>query len=156
MLLGGISPGLWGILRRHTYFMARRQKGAVTNQRHWSPIPREPGHRQSLAEAGTLSYAFWPFGAASGHGRLKARYGASGYVFQRAATGHIPFEDGVFAVVMSTFGVAFAPNQDKAAADLFRMCRPGGKIALASWGSGDFIAEIFRVSAIYAPPPPGL
>ena len=71
--------------------------------------------------------------------------------FQPADAENIPFEDGAFDVVMSTFGIAFAPNQDKGAAELLRMCRRGGKIALANWGPGDFIAEIFKVSATYAP-----
>jgi SAM-dependent methyltransferase len=76
--------------------------------------------------------------------------------FQNADAENIPFEDGGFDVVMSTFGVAFAPHQEQAAAELLRVCRRGGKIALANWGPGDFIAEIFRVSAAYAPPPPGI
>jgi ubiquinone/menaquinone biosynthesis C-methylase UbiE len=68
----------------------------------------------------------------------------------------LPFDNGSFDVVMSTFGVSFAPNQDKAASELLRVCSSGGKIALANWGPGEFIAEIFKLSAKYNPPPKGL
>jgi SAM-dependent methyltransferase len=76
--------------------------------------------------------------------------------FQTADAEALPCEGGAFDAVMSTFGVMFAPNQEQAASELLRVCRSGGKIALANWGSGDFVAELFRVSATYAPPPEGL
>ena len=73
--------------------------------------------------------------------------------FQTADVEALPCEDGAFDVIMSTFGVMFAPNQEQAASELLRACRSGGKIALAHWGPGEFVAELFRVSAAYAPPP---
>jgi ubiquinone/menaquinone biosynthesis C-methylase UbiE len=76
--------------------------------------------------------------------------------FQTADVEALPCEDGAFDVVMSTFGVMFAPNQEQAASELLRVCRSGGKIALANWGPGDFVADLFNVSATYAPPPEGL
>lgn len=69
---------------------------------------------------------------------------------------HLPFPDGSFDAVLSTFGVMFAPNQDRAAAELVRVCRPGGKIGLASWTPDGYIGELFRVMSGFVPPPPGL
>jgi SAM-dependent methyltransferase len=68
----------------------------------------------------------------------------------------LPFEDGAFDVVLSTFGVMFTPDQARAAAELARVCRPGGRIALASWTPDGFIGRVFRTMARYAPPPAGL
>jgi ubiquinone/menaquinone biosynthesis C-methylase UbiE len=76
--------------------------------------------------------------------------------FQTVDAEALPCEDGAFDVIMSTFGVMFSPNQEQAASELLRVCRSGGKMALANWGPSDFVAELFRVSATYAPPPDGL
>ena len=68
----------------------------------------------------------------------------------------LPFSDGAFDVVLSTFGVMFAPDQDRAARELLRVCRHGGRIGLASWTPDGFIGQVFRVLAAHVPPPPGL
>jgi SAM-dependent methyltransferase len=68
----------------------------------------------------------------------------------------LPFEDGSFDVVMSTFGVMFAPNQRKAAAELLRVCRPGGRIAMANWTLDGFVGQLFATTARHVPLPPGL
>ena len=68
----------------------------------------------------------------------------------------LPFEDGAFDVVLSTFGVMFAPDQERAAAELLRVCRAGGKIGLASWTNDGFSAAQFELMSRYVPPPPGL
>jgi SAM-dependent methyltransferase len=59
-------------------------------------------------------------------------------------------------VVMSTFGVMFAPDQERAARELLRVCRPGGRIALTNWTPEGFVGQWFQVTMRYAPPPPGL
>lgn len=76
--------------------------------------------------------------------------------FQEGDAESIPFPDTSFDVVLSTVGVMFAPDQEKAARELLRVCRPGGKIGLASWTPESFAAEMPRVFAQYVPPPPGL
>lgn len=68
----------------------------------------------------------------------------------------IPFAEASFDVVLSTVGVMFAPDQEKAAGELLRVCRPGGRIGLANWTPDSFAAEMPRVFARYVPPPPGL
>jgi len=57
--------------------------------------------------------------------------------------------------VLSTFGVMFTPNQDKAAAELMRVCRPKGKIGLANWTPDGFIGQVFKTLGKYLPPPAG-
>jgi SAM-dependent methyltransferase len=68
----------------------------------------------------------------------------------------IPFADGSFDVVMSTFGVMFAPDQQRAADELARVCRRGGRIGLASWTPEGFIGEMFRTVGRHVPPPAGV
>jgi ubiquinone/menaquinone biosynthesis C-methylase UbiE len=68
----------------------------------------------------------------------------------------LPFGDGEFDAVVSVFGTMFAPDHYKAAAELLRVCGPGGTIALASWTPKGFIGELFRTVGQYAPPPAGV
>src|SRR5215469_5288447 len=56
----------------------------------------------------------------------------------------LPFADGSFDAVLSTFGVMFTPDQEQAAAELVRVCRPGGKIGLANWTPDGFIGQLFK------------
>jgi ubiquinone/menaquinone biosynthesis C-methylase UbiE len=67
----------------------------------------------------------------------------------------LPFADGSFDAVLSTFGVMFAPDQERAAAELQRVCRPGGRIGLANWTPTGFVGQMFKVVGRYVPPPAG-
>jgi SAM-dependent methyltransferase len=69
---------------------------------------------------------------------------------------NLPFEDASFDVVLSIFGSMFAPDQEKAAAGLVRVCRPGGRIGLANWTPEGMWGQLFRLHAQYLPPPPGV
>jgi SAM-dependent methyltransferase len=66
----------------------------------------------------------------------------------------LPFPDASFDVVLSVMGVMFAPDQDRAAAELLRVCKPGGTIGIAAWPPDGSIADFFRVHAAYGEPPP--
>jgi SAM-dependent methyltransferase len=68
----------------------------------------------------------------------------------------LPFGDGEFDVVVSTFGVMFCPDQERAAAELLRVCRPGGRIGLANWTPTGFVGRMFKVIGGYVPPPAGV
>lgn len=68
----------------------------------------------------------------------------------------LPFKDGAFDVVTSTFGAMFAPDHERTAAELARVCRPGGKIGLANWTPESFIGQLFKVTGTFVPPPAGL
>jgi SAM-dependent methyltransferase len=89
-------------------------------------------------------------------GRRRADADGLPIATQVADAENLPFDDGEFDVVLSTFGVMFAPNQERAAAELIRVVRPGGRIGLASWTPDGFIGELFRVVGSFVAPPPGL
>lgn len=74
------------------------------------------------------------------------RAAANGFTpaYQLADAEALPFKDASFDAVASTFGVMFCPNQHQAAAELIRVCRPAGKIGLASWTPQGFVGEIFK------------
>jgi ubiquinone/menaquinone biosynthesis C-methylase UbiE len=76
--------------------------------------------------------------------------------FKEGDAENIPYPDASFDAVLSTFGAMFAPNQERAASELLRVCKPGGKIGMANWTPEGFIGELFRVNARYVPPPAGL
>ncbi len=76
--------------------------------------------------------------------------------FQEADAEQLPFDDSSFDVVLSVFGVMFTPNQEQAAHELLRVCRPGGTIGLASWSPDGWIGEMFRITSRHVPPPAGL
>src|SRR5262245_36875195 len=68
----------------------------------------------------------------------------------------LPFPDASFDVVLSVFGVMFAPDQERAASELLRVCRPGGRIGLACWTPEGFAGDFVKAVAAYVPPPPGV
>jgi SAM-dependent methyltransferase len=68
----------------------------------------------------------------------------------------LPFEDESFDAVVSVLGVMFAPDHERAAAELVRVCRPGGTIALASWTPEGFIGGLLRTVGKHVPPPAGV
>lgn len=68
----------------------------------------------------------------------------------------LPFPAASFDVALSVFGVMFAPDQERAAAELLRVVRPGGRIALASWTPEGFLGELFRTLGRFVPPPAAL
>lgn len=76
--------------------------------------------------------------------------------FREADAEALPFADGSFDVALSTFGVMFAPNQMKAAAELIRVVRSGAKIGLANWTPDGFIGQVLKLVGSYVPPPVGL
>jgi ubiquinone/menaquinone biosynthesis C-methylase UbiE len=76
--------------------------------------------------------------------------------FQEADAEALPFADGSFDVALSTFGVMFTPNQEKAAAELARVVRKGGKIGLANWTPDGFIGQLLKTVGKYTPPPAGI
>jgi ubiquinone/menaquinone biosynthesis C-methylase UbiE len=89
--------------------------------------------------------------------RAKIRATAEGLPveFKEADAEALPFGDATFDVVVSTFGVMFTPNQDKAASELLRVCKSGGKVGLANWTPEGFIGQLFKILGKYLPPPAG-
>ena len=68
----------------------------------------------------------------------------------------LPFRDGEFDATTSMFGAMFAPNHPQAAAELVRVTKPGGTIAIAAWTPTGFIGELFKTTAKHVPPPAGV
>lgn len=89
-------------------------------------------------------------------GRERAAADGLPVAFVEGDAEDIPFPDRSFDVVLSTLGTMFAPDQEKAAGELLRVCRPGGKIGLANWTPDGFVGQMFRVTGQYVPPPSGL
>ena len=89
-------------------------------------------------------------------GRARAQAEGHAIRFQEADAENLPFPDASFDAVMSTFGVMFTPDQDKAASELARACKPGGKIGLANWTPESFIGQLFKTIGKYIPPAPGV
>ena len=89
--------------------------------------------------------------------RGRARAAAEDLVvdFREADAEDLPFADGAFDTVISTFGVMFTPDQDQAAAELLRVCRSRGQIGLANWTPEGFIGQVFKTLGKYLPPPAG-
>src|SRR4029077_6418538 len=69
---------------------------------------------------------------------------------------NLPFADKSYDVVMSTFGVMFTADQDKAAAEMLRVCRSGGKIGMANWTPDGFIGQLFKTLGKHVTPPAGV
>jgi len=89
-------------------------------------------------------------------GRVRALAEGHAIKFQEADAENLPFADAEFDVVMSTFGVMFTPDQERAASELARVCKSGGRIGLANWTPTSFIGEVFKTIGKYVPPAAGV
>ncbi len=76
--------------------------------------------------------------------------------FEEGDAEQLPFPDAHFDVVMSMFGAMFAPRPELVASELARVCRHGGKIAMANWTPDGFAGKMFQLTNRYLPPPPGI
>jgi SAM-dependent methyltransferase len=90
--------------------------------------------------------------------RARARAAAEGLEIETVEgdAQALPFPDRAFDAVVSVVGAMFAPDQRRTAAEMLRVCRSGGTIALANWTPEGFIGQLFRTVGAYVPPPPGL
>jgi SAM-dependent methyltransferase len=89
-------------------------------------------------------------------GRERARAERLPVRFEVADAEALPFGDGTFDVVLSTFGAMFAPNHRRVAAEMLRVVRAGGRIGMANWTPDGFIGRLFKVIGAHVPPPAGL
>ncbi len=89
-------------------------------------------------------------------GRERAAAERLEITFREGDAENIPFPDASFDVVLSTVGVMFAPDQERAAGELLRVCRSGGSIGLANWTPDGFAGELGRLFGSYLPSPPVL
>ncbi len=89
-------------------------------------------------------------------GRERAIANGLAVNFQQADAEALPFKDASFDVVVSTFGVMFTPDQDKAAKEMLRVSRRGGRIGMANWTPESFIGQVFKTIGKHIPPMPGV
>jgi SAM-dependent methyltransferase len=89
-------------------------------------------------------------------GRRRAEVEGLPMAFQEADAENLPFPDASFDVVLSTFGAMFAPNQERVAQELLRVCRPGGKVGMANWTPEGYIGGFIRTNGKHVPPPAGV
>jgi ubiquinone/menaquinone biosynthesis C-methylase UbiE len=89
-------------------------------------------------------------------GRDRARADRLKIDFQVADAEDLPFADGSFDVVLSTYGAMFAPDHARTASEMLRVTRAGGRIGLANWTPEGFIGQLFKVIGAHVPPPAGL
>ena len=80
---------------------------------------------------------------------LKAR-------FEEGDAEQLAFADASFDLVVSIFGAMFAPRPERAAVELVRVCRSGGRIVMGNWTPASFAGQTFKLSANHVPPPPGI
>jgi SAM-dependent methyltransferase len=108
---------------------------------------------EKLCEAVDVAPGERVLDVACGSGNTAIAAGRLEIDFREGDAEALPLEDASFDVVLSTFGAMFAPDQPKAAAELLRVCRPGGRIGMANWTPDGFIGQMFSVVATHAPPP---
>jgi SAM-dependent methyltransferase len=76
--------------------------------------------------------------------------------FEEADAEDLPYDDGRFDIVFSLIGAMFAPRPERVAAELVRVCRPGGRIVMGNWTPGGFVGQMFKTHGKHVPPPPGM
>ena len=88
----------------------------------------------------------------------RARAAAEGLTikFEEGDAENLPYDDASFDVVVTMFGAMFAPRPEVTAAELIRVCSPGGRIAMANWTPEGHIGEMFKVTGKHVPPPPNI
>ncbi|MET0417974.1 MAG: class I SAM-dependent methyltransferase [Actinoplanes sp.] len=89
-------------------------------------------------------------------GRARAEAEHLPVTFETADAENLPYADGSYDAVFSVVGAMFAPDQERTAGEMARVCRPGGTIAMANWTPDGFIGEMFRTVGRRVPPPPGI
>lgn len=88
--------------------------------------------------------------------RVRAAKEGLGVQFDEGDAESLPYPDASFDVVLSMFGAMFAPRPDVVAAELLRVCLPGGLIAMGNWTPTGFTGQMFKTTAKHVPPPPGV
>jgi SAM-dependent methyltransferase len=88
------------------------------------------------------------------HARRRAAEAGVEVEWRDADAADLPFAEARFDRVTSTFGAMFAPDHAKAAAELTRVCRPGGRVAMTTWAADGMAGELFKLTGRYLPPPP--
>ena len=89
-------------------------------------------------------------------GRARAQAEGLAVRFQDADVEELPFPDGSYDVVLSTFGAMFAPDHARTAREMMRVLRPGGRLGMANWTPESFIGRLFKTIGAHVAPPAGV
>src|SRR6185295_15320279 len=89
-------------------------------------------------------------------GRARAESEDLKIQFDEGDAEDLPYGDASFDTVVSMFGAMFAPRPELVAAELVRVCRPRGRIAMANWTPEGFIGQMFKTTGKHVPPPPAM
>ncbi|MFM0322011.1 class I SAM-dependent methyltransferase [Caballeronia glebae] len=89
-------------------------------------------------------------------GRARAQAEGLAVDFKVADAENLPFDDGSFDVVLSTYGAMFTPDHTRPASEMLRVAKRGGRIGMANWTPEGFIGQLFKIIGAYVPPPAGL
>jgi SAM-dependent methyltransferase len=73
--------------------------------------------------------------------------------FDEGDAENLPYADAEFDVVMTMFGAMFAPRPERVSAELIRVCRPGGTIAMGNWTPTGFVGQMFKIVGSHVTPP---
>jgi SAM-dependent methyltransferase len=135
-------------------FMARRR---ITKDMQVLDVACGTGNLAILAaQAGARTCGLDIAGNLIGQARKRAEAAGLAIEFIEGDAEAIPYPDNQFDLVVSMYGAMFAPRQELAAAELLRVCRPGGEVVMANWCSDGFVADMFRLTAQHVPPPAGI
>lgn len=88
--------------------------------------------------------------------RARARAEGLPIRFEEADAEDLPYDDAAFDVVFSLIGAMFAPQPERVAAELLRVCRPGGRVVMGNWTPGGFVGQMFKTHGKHVPPPAGM
>lgn len=89
-------------------------------------------------------------------GRARAKREGVNVQFDEGDAEQLPYPDASFDLIVSMYGAMFAPRPERVSAELVRVCRPGGQIAMANWTPRGFIGQMFKVTGAHVPPPPAV
>jgi ubiquinone/menaquinone biosynthesis C-methylase UbiE len=153
------GAGDFAVVARHTVFPAELLCEAVdlrAGQRVLDVATGSGNAALSAARRGATAVGTDYVPALLERGRQRAEAEQVAVEFREGDCENLPFPDGSFDVVLSVFGAMFAPNHQRAADELVRVCRPGGKIANVSWTPEGFWGRAFGLRSKYLPPPSGV
>lgn len=88
--------------------------------------------------------------------RERAREAGLSINFEEGDAEALNYPDGSFDLVFSLIGAMFAPRPERVAAEMLRVCRPGGRVIMGNWTPGGFIGQMFKLTGTHVPPPPGM
>ncbi len=89
-------------------------------------------------------------------GRMRAESAGLTIQFDEGDVEQLPYDDGTFDAIVTMFGAMFAPRPEMVVTELARVCRAGGRIAMANWTPSGFIGQMFKVNGKHVPPPPNI